>query len=300
MRIGVDLGGTKIEAIALASDGSVRERRRKPTPASDYQAILATIRDLVLGLEADLGEQASVGIATPGSISPKTGLTRNSNTLVMNGKPFVHDIAKLLGREIRSENDANCLALSEAVDGAAAGAASVFAVILGTGVGGGLVIDRKLVSGCNKVAGEWGHNPLPLNEIERRLPPRACFCGQQDCVETYLCGGAFSAEYRQRTGREMSATAIAEAAAAGDTAAQATLDIYVDRLARALAVVVNIVDPDAIVFGGGVSKIPQLYAMLPPLLARYAFSDVMTTQVLQAKHGDSSGVRGAAWLWPKD
>ncbi len=163
-----------------------------------------------------------------------------------------------------------------------------------------LVIDRKLVSGCNKVAGEWGHNPLPLNEIERRLPPRACFCGQLDCVETYLCGGAFSAEHRQRTGKEMSATAIAEAAAAGDAAAQATLDIYVDRLARALAVVVNIVDPDAIVFGGGVSKIPQLYAMLPPLLARYAFSDVMTTQVLQAKHGDSSGVRGAAWLWPKD
>lgn len=300
MRIGVDLGGTKIEAIALADDGSVRERRRKPTPASDYQAILATIRDLVLGLEADLGEQASVGIATPGSISPKTGLMRNSNTLVMNGKPFVHDIAKLLGREIRTENDANCLALSEAVDGAAAGAASVFAVILGTGVGGGLAIDRKLVSGCNKIAGEWGHVPQPLNEIERRLPPRACFCGQLDCVETYLCGGAFSAEHRLRTGKEMSATAIAEAAAAGDVAAQATLDIYVDRLARALAVVVNIVDPDAIVFGGGVSKIPQLYAMLPPLLARYAFSDVMTTRVLQAKHGDSSGVRGAAWLWPKD
>ncbi len=300
MRIGIDLGGTKIEAIALADDGSVRERRRKPTPAGDYEAILAAIRDLVLSVEADLGETASLGIATPGSISPKTGLLRNSNTLVMNGKPFVADIGKLLGREIRTENDANCLALSEAVDGAAAGAASVFAVILGTGVGGGLVIDGKLVSGRNKIAGEWGHIPLPLNEIERRLAPRRCFCGQDDCVETYLCGGAFSAEYRQRTGKELSATDIAAAAAAGDAAAQATLDIYVDRLARALAVVINIVDPEAIVFGGGLSKIPQLYEMLPPLLARYAFSDVMTTRVLQAEHGDSSGVRGAAWLWPKD
>ncbi len=300
MRIGVDLGGTKIEAIALADDGSVRERRRKPTPAGDYQAILAAIRDLVLSVEADLGETASLGIATPGSISPKTGLLRNSNTLVMNGKPFVADIGKLLGREIRTENDANCLALSEAIDGAAAGAASVFAVILGTGVGGGLGIDRKLVSGRNMIAGEWGHIPLPLNEIERRLPPRACFCGQQDCVETYLCGGAFSAEYRQRTGKELSATDIAEAAAKGDAAAQATLEIYVDRLARALAVVINIVDPEAIVFGGGLSKIEQLYDMLPPLLGHYAFSDVMMTRVLQAKHGDSSGVRGAAWLWPKD
>lgn len=300
MRIGIDLGGTKIEAIALADDGSVRERRRKPTPAGDYEAILAAIRDLVLSVEADLGETASLGIATPGSISPKTRLLRNSNTLVMNGKPFVADIGKLLCREIRTENDANCLALSEAVDGAAAGAASVFAVILGTGVGGGLVIDGKLVSGRNKIAGEWGHIPLPLNEIERRLPPRRCFCGQDDCVETYLCGGAFSAEYRQRTGKDLSATDIAAAAAAGDAAAQATLDIYVDRLARALAVVINIVDPEAIVFGGGLSKIPQLYEMLPPLLARYAFSDVMTTRVLQAEHGDSSGVRGAAWLWPKD
>ena len=216
MRIGVDLGGTKIEAIALADDGSIAERRRRPTPADNYSAILASIRDLVLGLEADLGANASVGIATPGSLSPKTGLIRNSNTLVMNGRPFAQDLGALLRREIRTENDANCLALSEAADGAAAGAANVFAVILGTGVGGGLVIDRKLVSGRNRIAGEWGHTPVPLNEIERRLPPRACFCGQQDCIETYLCGGAFSAEHRQRTGKELSATAIAEAAAAGE------------------------------------------------------------------------------------
>jgi fructokinase len=299
MRIGVDLGGTKIEAVALTQDGGILDRRRKPTPTHDYAAILATIRDLVLGLEAEFEEKATIGIATPGSLSPKTGSMRNSNTLVMNGKPFVHDMSALLGREIRTENDANCLALSEAIDGAAAGEPTVFAVILGTGVGGGLVVDHKLVSGRNKIAGEWGHTPLPLNEAERRLPPRPCFCGQTDCVETYLSGGAFSAEHRQRTGENMSATGIAEAAANGNGEAKHSLEIYLDRLARALAVVTNIVDPDAIVFGGGVSKIPQLYDALPPLLARYAFSDVMTTRVLRAMHGDSSGVRGAAWLWPE-
>jgi fructokinase len=300
MRIGVDLGGTKIEAIALGDDGETLDRRRKPTPTGDYQAILNVIGDLVVGLEADFGDKGTVGIATPGSMSPKTGLMRNSNTLVMNGRPFIRDIAKILARDIHTENDANCLALSEAVDGAAADAASVFGVILGTGVGGGLILDRKLITGHNRVAGEWGHTPLPLNEAERRLPPRQCFCGHLDCIETFLCGGAFSAEHRQRTGEDLSATLIADAAAAGDPAAQATLEIYVDRLARALAVVMNIVDPDVIVFGGGVSKISQLYDLLPPLLDRYIFSDVMTTRVLPAKHGDSSGVRGAAWLWPPD
>lgn len=299
MRIGVDLGGTKIEAIALADDGKVHDRRRKPTPASDYEAILNVIRDLVAGLEADFGEKATVGIATPGSISPKSDLMRYSNTLVMNGRHFTHDIANILGREVRTENDANCLALSEAVDGAAADADSVFGVILGTGVGGGLVVGRKLISGHNRIAGELGHVALPLNEVERRLPPRRCFCGQTDCIETFLCGGAFAAEHRQRTGKDMTATEIAEAAASGDAAAAATLDIYIDRLARALAVMMKVVDPDAIVFGGGVSKIPQLYEMLPAVLARYVYSDVMTTCVLPAKHGDSSGVRGAAWLWPE-
>ena len=199
---------------------------------------------------------------------------------------------------MRTENDANCLALSEAIDGAGADAETVFGVILGTGVGGGLVVGHKLVSGHNRIAGELGHVALPLNEVERRLSPRRCFCGQTDCIETYLCGGALSAEHRQRTGKDLTATAVAAAAAAGDAAAAATLDIYVDRLARALAVVMKIVDPDAIVFGGGVSKIAQLYDMLPPLLGRYVYSDVMTTRVLPAKHGDSSGVRGAAWLWP--
>jgi fructokinase len=299
MRIGVDVGGTKIEAVALADDGKIIDRRRKPTPTGDYGSILDVVGSLVRGLEADFGETATVGVATPGSISPGTNLMRYSNALVMNGQPFVRDISEALGREVRTENDANCLALSEAVDGAAADATCVFGVILGTGVGGGLVIDRKLVSGHNRIAGEIGHIALPLNEVERRMPPRHCFCGQNDCAETFLSGGAFSAEHRQRTGKEMSATSIAEAAASGDGGAQATLEVYVDRLARTLAVVMKIVDPDAFVFGGGVSKIPQLYDLLPPLLARYVYSDVMTTRVLRAMHGDSSGVRGAAWLWPR-
>ncbi|HEY0144960.1 MAG TPA: ROK family protein [Methylovirgula sp.] len=299
MRIGVDIGGTKIEAVALADDGKIIDRRRKPTPTGDYQSILDVVSSLARGLEADMGETATVGVAMPGTISPGTGLMRYSNALVMNGKPFANDIGEVLGREVRTENDANCLALSEAVDGAAMGAACVFGIILGTGVGGGLVIDRKLVPGRNRIAGEVGHIALPLNEVERRMPPRRCFCGQDDCVETFLSGGAFSAEHRQRTGKDMSATSIAEAAANGDGAAQATLEVYVDRLARALAVVMKIVDPDVFVFGGGVSKIPQLYDLLPPLLARYVYSDVMTTRVLQAGHGDSSGVRGAAWLWPR-
>jgi fructokinase len=299
MRIGVDVGGTKIEAVALADDGKIIDRRRKPTPTGDYGSILDVVGSLVRGLEADFGETATVGVATPGSISPSTNLMRYSNALVMNGQPFVRDISEALGREVRTENDANCLALSEAVDGAAADATCVFGVILGTGVGGGLVIDRKLVSGHNRIAGEIGHIALPLNEVERRMPPRHCFCGQNDCAETFLSGGAFSAEHRQRTGKEMSATSIAEAAAGGDGAAQATLEVYVDRLARGLATIMKIVDPDAFVFGGGVSKIPQLYDLLPPLLARYVYSDVMTTRVLRAMHGDSSGVRGAAWLWPR-
>jgi fructokinase len=297
MRIGVDLGGTKIEAIALAEDGSIAARRRRPTPCGDYDAILQAIGDLILALETELGEKGSIGVAMPGSLSPKTGLMRNANTVALNGKPFDRDLEKFLGRPVRMENDANCLTFSEAIDGAAAGERCVFGVILGTGVGGGLVVDRKLVSGRNKIAGEWGHNPLP--SAARAGPPRSCFCGKTDCVETYLSGGALAEEHRQRTGETDSAVAIAEAAAHGEKEARRTLEIYADRLAQALALVVNIVDPDAIVFGGGISNIAQLYDLLPPLLARYAFSDVMTTRVLKAMHGDSSGVRGAAWLWPE-
>jgi fructokinase len=299
MRIGVDLGGTKIEAIALAGDGSIAARRRQPTPCGDYGAILRVINDLIAALETELGEKGSIGLAMPGSLSPKTGLMRNANTVVLNGKPFDRDLEKFLGRPVRMENDANCLTLSEAIDGAAAGAACVFGVILGTGVGGGLVVDRKLVSGRNKIAGEWGHNPMPLNATERQSPPRPCFCGKTDCVETWLSGGALAAEHRQRTSESVTAETIAEAARRGESEACRSLEIYADRLARALALVANIVDPDAIVFGGGVSNITQLYELLPPLLGRYAFSDIVTTRVLKAMHGDSSGVRGAAWLWPE-
>ncbi len=299
MRIGVDLGGTKIEAIALAEDGSIAARRRQPTPCGDYDAILRAIGDLVAALETELGEKGSIGVAMPGSLSPKSGLMRNANTVVLNGKPFDRDLEKFLERPVRMENDANCLTLSEAIDGAAVGERCVFGVILGTGVGGGVVIDRKLVSGRNRIAGEWGHNPMPLNAAERQSPARPCFCGKTDCVETWLSGGALAAEHRLRIGESATAEAIAEAALRGEEEAARSLEIYADRLARALALVANIVDPDAIVFGGGVSNITQLYEMLPPLLARYAFSDIVTTRVLRAKHGDSSGVRGAAWLWPE-
>jgi fructokinase len=299
MRIGIDLGGTKIEAIALTKEGAILDRRRLPTPCGDYEAILNAIGDLVFGLEAEFGEKGSVGLAMPGSLSPKTGLMRNANTLVLNGKPFDRDLEKFLGRPIRMENDANCLTLSEAIDGTAADEHCVFGVILGTGVGGGLVIDRKLVSGRNRIAGEWGHNPLPLNAAERQSPPRPCFCGKTDCIETWLSGGALAREHLQRSGESANAGAIAKAATRGEPEARRTLEIYADRLARALALVVNIVDPDAIVFGGGVSNIAQLYDMLPPLLGHYAFSDIITTRVLKAMHGDSSGVRGAAWLWPE-
>jgi len=298
MRIGIDLGGTKIEAIALTREGAILARRRLPTP-TDYGAILKAIGELVLGLEAEFGKKGSVGVAMPGSLSPKTGLMRNANTVVLNGKPFDRDLEKFLRRPVRMENDANCLTLSEAIDGAAAGEHCVFGVILGTGVGGGLVIDRKLVSGRNRIAGEWGHNPMPLSAAERQNPPRPCFCGKTDCVETHLSGGALAEEHRQRTGESASAEAIAEAAARGQAEARRSLEIYADRLARALGLVVNIVDPDAIVFGGGVSNVAQLYDLLPPLLGHYAFSDVVMTRVLKAMHGDSSGVRGAAWLWPE-
>jgi fructokinase len=297
MRIGVDLGGTKIEAIALGEEGAILARRRLPTPREDYVAILETIGSLILGLETELGKKGSIGVAMPGSLSPKTGLMRNANTVVLNGKPFDRDLEEFLERPVRMENDANCLTLSEAIDGAAAGERCVFGVILGTGVGGGLVVDRKLVSGRNKIAGEWGHNPLPLSA--RDGPPRRCFCGKTDCIETYLSGGALAEEHRQRTGRSATAAAIAESAAHGDKEACRTLEIYIDRLARALALVINIIDPDAFVFGGGVSNVAQLYDMLPASLGRYAFSDIVTTRILKAMHGDSSGVRGAAWLWPE-
>lgn len=299
MRIGIDLGGTKIEAVALMTDGSERMRRRRPTPNGDYRGIIQVVADLVGELESEIGGKGTIGIATPGSISPHSGLMRNSNSTVLNGKPFDRDLASLIGREIRMANDANCFTLSEAVDGAAASEATVFGVIIGTGVGGGLVVDRKVLNGRNGIGGEWGHNPIPFS-IDPKTPPRHCFCGKTNCIETFLSGGALAKDHRERTGNMMSAEAIAEAAAEGDAAAFESLSLYIDRLAQALAVVVNIFDPHAIVLGGGVSNIGQLYAELPPLLNRYAFADKITTPVRRALHGDSSGVRGAAWLWPEE
>ena len=298
MRIGIDLGGTKIEAAALDASGAILIRQRTPTPAGDYAATLAAIAALVASLEAQIGVRGSVGVATPGALSLKTGLIKNANSTVLNGKPLDHDLKQLLNRPVRLENDANCFALSEAVDGAGAGARVVFGVILGTGVGGGLVVDGAVIAGRNRIAGEWGHNPLPWPQGDERPGP-ACYCGKAGCIETFLSGPSLARGYTARVGgAAVDANAVAAAAGAGDAQALACLDLYRDRLARGLALVVNVVDPDVIVLGGGVSNIAALYDGLPALIARYAFSDGVETRVVRAAHGDSSGVRGAAWLWP--
>jgi fructokinase len=299
MRIGIDLGGSKIEAIALAPDGTVLDRRRLATPQGDYRGIMQVIGDLIGGLEQEVGRPGTIGVGTPGSLSPRTGLMRNSNSTVLNGKPFDRDLSEFLCRPIRIANDANCFALSEAIDGAAAGAMTVFGVILGTGVGGGLVVNRQLIAGHNGIAGEWGHNPIPF-ALDPDTPPRPCFCGRVNCIETFLSGGGLARDHQVRSGKMLNAEAIAEAVACGDGEAQHSLALYMERLAQSLAVVINIVDPDTIVLGGGISNILQLYAGLPAHLSRYAFSDGVMTQVLRAVHGDSSGVRGAAWLWPEE
>jgi fructokinase len=297
MRLGIDLGGTKIEAIALDDDGAILARRRVATPWGDYPAILDAVGDLVASIERETGQRGSVGVASPGAISKKTGMIKNSNSTGLNGKPLDRDLAKRLGREIRLENDANCFALSEAVDGAAADARVVFGVILGTGVGGGLVVGKAAIVGRNRIAGEWGHNPLPWpRENERPGPP--CYCGKAGCIETFLSGPGLARGYRDRTGKERTAEAIALAASSGDDDAAACFELYQDRLARSLAGVVNVLDPEKIVLGGGLSNIARLYEQLPALVARYAFSDSIDTPIVRARHGDSSGVRGAAWLWP--
>jgi len=296
VRIGVDLGGTKIEAIALGASGEVLARRRAATPAEDYAAIVRAVADLACALESETGGRASVGVGMPGAISPKTGLVKNSNTVALNGRPFGHDIAQELGRPVQLENDANCFALSEAVDGAGAGAGIVFGVILGTGVGGGLVVHGALISGRNRIAGEWGHNPLPLMRAAE-YPGRRCYCGRDGCIETFLSGAGLSLEFCARSGLSSTGEEIAARADAGDAEALASIDAYRDRLARALASVVNIVDPDVIVLGGGLSNIARLYDELERLVEHYAFSDALETRVLRNVHGASGGVRGAAWLW---
>jgi len=297
MRIGIDLGGTKIEAAALDAAGAIMIRQRAPTPVGDYAGTLAVIAALIASVEAQAGEIGSVGVATPGALSLRTGLIKNANSTVLNGRPLDRDLSALLNRPVRIENDANCFALSEAADGAGAGGRVVFGVILGTGVGGGLVVDGRLVSGRNRIAGEWGHNPLPWPRADE-LPGPACYCGKKGCIETFLAGPSLARNYIEQTGIAHDAETIAAAAEAGEPAAVACLDLFSDRLARGLASVINIVDPDVIVLGGGLSNIAQLYDGLPVLIARYAFSDGVETPVFRAAHGDSSGVRGAAWLWP--
>jgi fructokinase len=292
-RLGIDLGGTKIEVAALDSGGAVRLRRRIATPA-DYGATLAAIAGLVEAAEAELGGGASIGIGIPGSENPTTRLIRNANSTFLNGRPFAADLEAHLGRPVRLSNDANCLAMSEAADGAGAGFGTVFAVILGTGAGGGVVVDGRLAEGRNRVGGEWGHNPLPWMTAGEHPGP-ACWCGQRGCIESFLCGPALAAEADGPDARD--ASGLSARAATGEARAQAVLDRHAERLARALASVVNLLDPDAIVLGGGLSNMDHLYEVLPRLIPRHVFSDAFTTPVLRARHGDSSGVLGAARLW---
>lgn len=296
IRIGVDLGGTKIEAIALDPVGAVLARRRIPTPAHDYDAILRAIGVLVHEIELETNQRGTVGVGAPGALSPRTGLIKNSNTTGLNGLPLDRDLARLLARPVRLENDANCFALSEAVDGAAKGAAVVFGVILGTGVGGGLVVDGKVVAGRNRIAGEWGHNPLPWM-TPGEFPGRPCYCGHDGCNETFLSGGGLAFEFHTRSGETLNGPDIAARADEGDAIALESIKAYQERLARALAGVVNLLDPDVIVLGGGVSNIARLYDGLETLVEQRAFTDALDTRIVPNLHGDSSGVRGAAWLW---
>ena len=296
MRLGIDLGGTKIEIIALDDDGRELLRRRVPTPASDYEATLRAVADLIEGAERELGQRGSVGIGTPGSISHATGPLKNANSTCLNGKRVKQDIEKVLGREVRIANDANCFALSEAVDGAARDAQVVFGVILGTGVGGGIVVSRRVLVGANAIAGEWGHNPLPLPG-KADLPLPECYCGRQGCIETYISGPGMAALHARATGGTLTPPQIVAAAEAGDEGAERTMQRYEDRLARSLANVINILDPDVIVLGGGMSNIERLYASVPRLSQRHVFSDRVDTKLVRHHHGDSGGVRGAAWLW---
>jgi len=294
--LGIDLGGTKIEIIAIDPNGNELIRRRVATPQGDYRATLASIGELVNGVENQLGVRGSIGIGTPGALSLMTGRLKNSNSICLNDQPLKHDLEALLQREIRIANDANCFALSEAMDGAAVGGKIVFGVILGTGVGGGVVIDRQVLTGANAIAGEWGHNPLPLPQ-SCDLPLPACYCGRMGCIETYLSGPGAARDYLATTGETLDPPAIFAKANENDQQCQATLQRYEERLARALAQIINILDPDVIVLGGGMSNIGRIYDNVPSLWVRYVFSDQVTTKLVRNLHGDSSGVRGAAWLW---
>ncbi len=299
MRIGIDLGGTKIEGIALDDLGQTRVRRRIIAPRGDYGETLRAVTGLVAVIESELTTVATIGVGIPGTISPATGLVKNSNSTWLNGTPLAHDLPKLLERPVRFANDANCFALSEATDGAAAGASSVFGVIVGTGTGGGIAIDGRVVVGTNAIAGEWGHNSLPWPR-PGESPGNGCYCGRSGCIETFLSGPGLSRDYEAASGNKATPEEIVAAAARGELNATLCLERYEDRFARALASVINVVDPDVIVLGGGLSNVDRLYSTIPSRLGAFVFSDSVVTRVVRAMHGDSSGVRGAAWLWPRD
>jgi len=297
MRIGIDLGGTKIEGLALADDGRELERRRIPAPRGRYDDSIRAVADLVFAIEATVNGRGSIGVGIPGAISPATGLIKNANSTWLNGHHLADDLSAAIGRPVRLANDANCFTLSEATDGAAAGAPVVFGVIIGTGTGGGLVVNGRIVVGANAIAGEWGHNPLPAPEDDERPGP-PCYCGRSGCIETFLSGPALARDYIALGGDDLSAADVAERAAAGDSRAMKCLERYERRFARAIASIINVVDPDVIVMGGGLSNLARLYERVPAMWAPYVFSDRVDTRLVRAKHGDASGVRGAAWLWP--
>jgi len=299
MRIGIDLGGTKIEIACLDRDGATHLRHRVPTPHTGYGDTIRAIADVILGAEKTLGRRGSVGVAIPGTISPKTGLVKNANSTRLIGHPLDRDLAAALGRPVRVANDANCFALSEASDGAAAGRDVVFGIIAGTGVGGGICAGGRVLAGAHAIAGEWGHNPLP-RPTAAEVPGPACYCGLAGCIESWCSGPALAAQFESRTGRKMIGTDIAQAAENGDAGAGAIMEAFLDRFARAISSIVNVLDPDAIVLGGGLSNIAALYRELPARVERYAFKPEGTTPILKNVHGDSSGVRGAAWLWRED
>lgn len=297
MRIGIDLGGTKIEGIAIDDGGVELLRRRVPSPRREYAETLTAIGHLVTEIEAELGCKATVGVCTPGAISPASGRIKNANSTNLIGHPLDRDLSAHLSREVRLSNDANCFALSEAVDGAGAHAHVVFGVILGTGVGGGVVVGKRVRSGPNAIRGEWGHNPIPWPQNDE-MPGSPCYCGRSGCIETFLSGPAMANDFSVREGMQVSAEDIIARSASDDPAALRCVERYEDRLARGLASVINMLDPDAIVLGGGLSNVARFYETIPRLWSEYVFSDKVDTPLLAPKHGDSSGVRGAAWLWP--
>jgi fructokinase len=298
MRIGIDLGGTKMEGIALNDNGHIDYRERIDTPHDDYPATVDALCQLIANIEQQAGSSSSIGIGIPGTISPATGLVKNANSTWLIGKPLNKDLEKQLHRPVRIANDANCFAVSEASDGAAAGAEIVFGVIIGTGTGGGICFNGQPLVGANAIGGEWGHNPLPWPQ-PNELPGPACYCGLHGCIETWLSGTGFANRFQEQTGKALSAPEIVALVEQGDAAAELALQQYEQRMARALASIINVIDPDVIVLGGGMSNVERLYTNVPKLWGEYVFSDRVDTLLVPPKHGDSSGVRGAAWLWPQ-